>query len=342
MHFGRLLLYFGLLNLTFACKKAEPNYWQDEIISSLGNKYKMLHQQSIEELEKHLAIDSSDLSAHLGVAESNVMLFIFGHSPREQTIPQVRRALQSAYEIDSLDAEVQRMSGILSFLDWDWQNAPKAFQKAIRTNPTNLAARHWYALYLAAMGRMDESMAQSDTIMTMDPNEDYLIGRGSLLYFQHEFAPLRDLMLRTIARDSTLPWGYDWLGMAYNGLEDHQASIETYVQAFELSDGTVEVGAGLGHALGQGGEVIAARKMADYYAFRAKNDYLPPVQRSFIHLGLEEYDEALNLLEQAYDERSWFLIFIQIEPWYDPIRSQPRFRDLISKMKFPGQYRPTH
>ncbi|NND34172.1 MAG: hypothetical protein HKN76_16415 [Saprospiraceae bacterium] len=325
------LLFFFLVS----CGSADQEFWQEEIIESLGSKYRTSFQQNIEDFNARIRKDSQDVPAYLGIAESNIYLFIFGYVSRDRTVPEARMAFRHAYQIDSLSSEVHRMSGILSFLDWDWNSAPKAFIRAIETDPQNLSARHWYSLYLAAMGRFAEAMAQSDTIMTMDPNEDFLIGRGSLLYFQHQFEELKDLMLRTIPRDSTLPWGYDWLGMAYNGIEEHQASIDTYVKAFELSDGTVEVGAGLGHALGLGGRTHAAEAMAGYYTSRAQSDYLPPVQRSFIHLGIGEYDQALALLEQAFKEKSWFLIFIQIEPWYDPIRDQPRFQAILDKMNFP-------
>jgi len=102
-----------------------------------------------------------------------------------------------------------------------------------------------------------------------------------------------------------------------------------------VSDGTGEVGGGLGHALGLAGEYETAKQMADFYGMKSKEYYLPPVQRAFIHIGIGEYDEAIKLLEQAYNENSWFLAFIQIEPWYDPIRDDPRFEEIMGRMKFP-------
>lgn len=184
------------------------------------------------------------------------------------------------------------------------------------------------------MGDFESAMAQSDTIMTMDTAGDYLVGRGSLLYFQYRFEEMKPIMLENIHQHPEVPWGYDWLGMAYNGLGEHEEALNTYFKAFELSDGTVEVGAGLGHALGNARETKLAKQMADYYEIAAKNSYLPPVQRSFIHLGIGEYDKAIELLEQAYQEQSWFLIFIQIEHWYDPIRSDERFKEIMNKMNF--------
>ena len=196
---------------------------------------------------------------------------------------------------------------MLNFLNWKWNDAQAAFRQAIRADPGNLGARHWYSLWLAAMVRFDEAMAQHDTISTMDPAGHHLVGTSSILYFQHRFEEMKPLLVKSIAADTMVPWGYDWLGMAYNGLEEHDDAMETYFKAFELSDGTVEVGAGLGHALGLAGEYDLAKQMTDYYTLAAQDRYLYPVQRAFVHLGIAEHDEAIKLLEQAYNEQSWFI-----------------------------------
>jgi tetratricopeptide (TPR) repeat protein len=252
------------------------------------------------------------------------------------SVSKAKTAYKKALKLDSISSDVLKLSGILSFLDWQWEGSKVAFQKAIQKNPNNMSARHWYSLWLSAMGHFDEALAQSDTISSMDSAGDYLVGRASLLYFQYRFEEMKPLMMKNIEQNPEIPWGYDWLGMAYNGLDEHEDAIKTYFKAFELSDGTVEVGAGLGHALGHAGETELAKQMAEYYALAAKDNYLPPVQRSFIHLGIGEYEEAINLLEQAYTEQSWFLIFIQIEHWYDPIRKDIRFIDIMNKMGFPN------
>jgi tetratricopeptide (TPR) repeat protein len=188
------------------------------------------------------------------------------------------------------------------------------------------------------MDRIGEAMLQSDSIRTMDPEGNYLIGRGSLLYFARQNEKLKELMKQVIARDTSLAWGYDWLGMAYIELKEYENSLETYRKGFELSDGTMEVGAGYGHALGLAGEYKAARILADYYASIAKEKYLPPVQRAYIHIGIGEHDEAIRLLEQAFEEQSWFLIFMQVEPWLDPLRDDPRFTQIMNRMNFPFSF----
>lgn len=327
----------ALLLLTFlaiACQSRQKQELNQELLSSMGAKFKNEYTQAAQEFAAQIASDSTHVEAYLGLAEMNVILYIFGFSSREETIPIAKSAFQKAWKLDSLQSNVLTLSGMLSMLDWDWEKSKLDFQKAIKADPYNKKARHWYSLRLVAMGLFKEAMAQSDSIMTMDPGGDYLIGRGSLLYFERRNNELKDLMLETIELDPSVPWGYDWLGMAYIELKDYDNSITTYRKAFELADGTVEVGGGLGHALGLAGQYDLAKQMADYYTQAAQDHYLPPVQRAFIHIGIGEYDEAIQLLEQAYREHSWFLIFIQIEPWYDPIRKDQRFHDIIDRMEF--------
>ncbi|NND07983.1 MAG: tetratricopeptide repeat protein [Saprospiraceae bacterium] len=307
-----------------------------ELLSSMGSKFRLENEKIAQELHNKLKTDSVDVTAMLGLAEMNVFRYIFGLSSREETMPQALAATKQAWQIDSLSCKSITLNGIMHFLDWNWAEARRAFEMAINTDPLDPAVRHWYSLLLCATtGRFDLAMLQSDTIMELDPSGDYQIGRGSLLYFARRNTELRDLMLETIAQDPSVPWGYDWLGMAYIELEDYDKSIKTYEKAFTLSDGLVEVGGGLGHALGMAGMYKPAKFMADFYTDAAQEKYLPPVQRAFIHIGIGEHDQALDLLEQAYREKSWFIIFIQIEPWYDPIRQDPRFEALVQQMRFP-------
>ena len=227
----------------------------EDIMSSLGSKFRNQSLAAATQLRRQIEQDSTDVQSLLALAETNIFLYIFGFTSRDETLPEAERAFSRAKQLDSLSSRVYALSGKLSMLNWDWEQIAPAFQKALLADPHNLDARHWYSLYLSATNRFEEAMLHSDTIMNLDPSGDYLIGRGSLLYFQHRFEELKHLMFETIAADTLVPWGYDWLGMAYNGLGEHEDALSTYLKAFDLSDGTVEVGGGLGHALGDAGRI---------------------------------------------------------------------------------------
>ena len=330
-----LYIYGIVIILFFSCKSNSKYEINETILKSLGNKHKTEFTELGNSFAKEIALDSANLEAYLGLADAYILLYVFGYTPREIAIDKAQFAYNKAVRLNAAHSDVHKLDGILHMLDWNWEDSKTAFQKSIAANPNNLNARHWYSLWLSAMGEFKEAMEQSDLIMESDTLDNYLIGRSSLLYFQYRFEEMKPLTLKSIEKNPQEPWAYDWLGMAYNGLDEHEASLETYLKAFELSDGTVEVGGGLGHALGDAGETKLAKQMADFYTEAAKTNYLPPVQRSFIHISLKEFDEAIRLLEQAYDENSWFLIFIQVEHWYDPLRSDQRFIDIMEKMNFP-------
>ena len=329
-----LILMFSIL--LFSCEKKPDWKIDSEVMASLGEKHKMGFGMALEDQSSMFWDDTTNLNACLGAADMNIMLFIFGYSAREETIPSAKKYLGHAQGLDSANAKVVSLSGKLNFLDWNWEAARQDFLQAMEMDPDNLDNRHWYSLLLCTQKRFDEALEQHAIISEKDPDGQYLIGKSSMLYFARKNTEMRDMLIEVVNADPEVPWGYDWLGMAYIELKDYENSINTYFKAFELADGTVEVGAGLGHALGLGGETELAKEMADYYEERAKQDYVPQVQRAFIHIGIGEHEKALDLLEEAYREKSWFLAFMQAEPWLDPLRGEERFNEIMKNMNFPG------
>ncbi len=326
-----------LIVIALGCNPKKESQIDNTIMNALGNKHRQDWVDLAEAFKSQMANDSTNAEAFIGYAEAQIILYIFGFDAREETIPKAKKAFEHAWKLDSMNSASYKTLGMLEFLDWDWEASKMAFEKSIALNPKNMDARHWYSLWLSAMGDFDEAMAQSDTIMTIDTNNQYRIGRGSLLYFARRNEELRDLMLEEVEANPEQAWGYDWLGMAYIELENFEKSLATYYKAFNLADGLAEVGGGLGHALGLAGEQEEAKKLADFYAETAASGrYVPAVQRAFIHIGLGEYDEAIALLEQAYNENSWFIIFMQVEPWLDPLRDDPRFQEIMDRMEFPS------
>jgi tetratricopeptide (TPR) repeat protein len=318
-----------------SCQDRNEYQIDKKILASLGAKHKKEFQKIGAYYENILQNDPKDVEAMIGVAESEILVYAFGYVSNASVMTKVESYFEKAYKLDSLNSNVQKLKGVIHFIKKEWKKSEIAFKKSIEINPENLNSRHWYSLYLMAMKRVDESMEQSDVISEFDKDEKFLLARGSLYYFQYKFEEMKPLMYRAIENDPEIPWAYDWLGMAYNGLKEHDDAIKTYIKAFNLSDGTVEVGGGLGHALADAGEIELAKQMTSFYDETVKTQFLPPVQRAFIHIGLKEYDKAIQLLEQAYKEQSWFLLFMQMEHWYDPLKNDPRFNDIIKRMGYP-------
>lgn len=330
----KTVLLLTLIIALVACKPKSEYKLDYKLLNSLGSKYRMAHEKAIRDLTDQLKQDSTNLEAWIAKGELEIILFAYGYTPRKETIPIAKECLKQAQQINPDNTKTLELSGMLHLLDWDWEPSRRDLRASIAADSTNLNARHWYSLWLVTQGRIEEALIQHDTIQGMDVNENYLIGRGSIYYFLRDNERLKDLMIYTADKDPGAPWAYDWLGMAYIEMNDYERSLDTYFKAFELSDGLVEIGAGLGHALGEAGETKLAGEMADFYEEKAKTAYLPQMQRAFIHISIGENDKAIALLQEAYKQKSWFLTFMAVEPWLDPLRDDPRFRELKAMMKY--------
>lgn len=329
---------FLILSLLSGCNQTGKYQLPTEVINHRGSQFFIDYEAAIDSLKQSFQDDSSNVEALRLIAEFRIYQFIFGFEARTNLLPEAQLYFNKSKMLDSTSARFYGLSGKLNFLDWNWLKAKSDFEKSIKLNPNDPDVRHWYCLWLMAMKRTEEAMVHSDTVMMQDKSGNYLIARGSMFYFLEDFQQLEKLMIRAIEKDPQIPWSYDWLGMAYNGLQKHEKSIKTYIKAFEMSDGTVEVGGGLGHALGDAGEIELAKQLTNIYDSLSTNHYLPQVQRAFIHISINEKEKALELLEEAHEQKSWFLAFIQIEHWYNPIRKEKRFQDIIARMNFPDQH----
>ena len=300
-----------------------------------GKKLKELFTQETEYFKQMVAIRPNEVSGYVGLAESYINLWCYGFITGDDSLPQAREIIEQAMELNDTYGMMHAIAGVLKLSEWDWQGAEKAFRTAIELDSDNYKSRHWYALYLSAMGRHKAAIRESKISESLAPPSGSKIGYASILYFAHEFAQMVEVLEKAVIDEAEFASVYDWLGMAYVQLKQFDKSIEIYQKAVTLSDGLAEIKAGLGHAYGMAGKTAEARAVLDELLSLAEVYYVPPVQIAFVALGLEENQLAFDLLEKAYLQRSWELVFLRTEPWFDDYHSDPRFQDLIRRLNFP-------
>lgn len=301
-----------------------------------GGRFRVAFEHLADSFQTRIEQDPRDASAFAGLAEAQCTLWCFGFAPRALALPPARSAAQRALELDPRLAAAHTALGIVRLCDWDWTGAEQAFRKAVEIDPADPKAHHWYALFLAALGETDQALHHASQAERLAPESaGFKIGKGAVLYFGHRFEAMRDQMSQTVALAPDNAWAHDWLGMAYVQLQDCEKAVETYERAVDLSDRTAEVLAGLGHAYGICGLETKAREVVAELAAYAEKWYVPSVQRSYVHFGLGETDEGFALLERAFTEKSWELVFLREEPWFDAFRADARFKDLERRMRLP-------
>lgn len=314
----------------------EPNN-PTESLGYPGKEMRDGFVNSSKQIEAAIQAEPDEAAHYVGLADVQIFLWCYGFAPHAEVMPRCETAVRKALALNPNLAAAHTAMGIVLLGQRDWSTAEHHLRLATELEPHRPESRHWYALYLAAMNRHEEALKQSQKSYELDSSLGMTIARSSIFYFARDWQKMIELLEPVIAQDPKYGPAYDWLGMAYVQEEQFDKAIPTYLRAAELSDELAEVLGGLGHAYAVAGREQEARQVLGKLQQMSEHWHVPPVQVAFIHVGLGEKEQALNLLEQAFSERSWELVFMQTEAWLDDLRDEPKFTALVEKMSFPQQ-----
>jgi TolB-like protein/DNA-binding winged helix-turn-helix (wHTH) protein/Tfp pilus assembly protein PilF len=263
---------------------------------------------------------------------------IYGRLPASEAAPKAKAAAIRALEIDPSLAAAETSLATAKFnYDWDWAGAAEGFKKAIQLDPGYSTAYQRYSLYLSAMGKFDESLQQIKKARELEPLSTSInTSIGWRLYLAREYdraiAQLRD----TLEMDPASEWAHLNLGQAYEQKGQFGPAIEELQKALELSHSSPLTISALAHAQALSGNHAAANKLLAQLEALSKKQYVSPYYVAVVYLGLGKNEVAMNWLEKAYTDRSNGLVFLKVEPELDPLRANPRFVTLQSRLNFPN------
>ena len=259
-----------------------------------------------------------------------------GPSPRD-AIPKAKEAAKKALELDDTLAEAHASLAVVNaFYDWDWAAAESEFKRSIELKPNYALAHEYYGWYLAMIGRTNEGIAESERSVELDPlspeANSYL---GYVLWVAHRDSQAIEQLRKTTDLDPNYWFAYEVLGLAYERQGQFPEAIAEVQKAVRLAGTIAEPTFGLARVYAVSGNRAEAQKLLDTLKERSKETYVPAYAIALIHAGLGEKDQALASLERACQERSWYMIFLKVDPRLDSLRSDPRFQDLLRRMNFP-------
>jgi len=268
--------------------------------------------------------------AYAGLADSNLSLGTYW----VEAITEAKAAAMKALQIDDSLAEAHVAVGnIKLLLDWDWASADKEFKRAIQLAPGLALAHNQYGMYLAAMGRLDEAVAAVQRALELEPlspiiNSDlawYLLYSGKYDRAAEQFK-------KTLEIDTSYVSAHWGLGITYRQLGMFKEAITELNKALELSGASPVISGHVGYTYASSGDAVAARKVLEELNQLSKRRYVSSVGVALIHTGLGDKDRAFEALQRAYDEHDFSLVFLKIAPWFQSLRTDKRFRDLLSRM----------
>jgi len=291
--------------------------------------------KSIEYYQRALAKDRNYALAYAGLADSYSDLSDLFLPPR-QVMPQAKAAAVKALELDeSLAAAHNALCLINTNYDWKWQGAEKECQRAIQLDVNSADAHDNYANYLSDLGRWEKMGLEIHRAEELDPLSFRIYSDGALYYYQaRQYDDAVEQARKAIELEPDYFRAHTWLGLSYVQMGRLSEAVAETQKGAQLSDSPL-ARAVMGYAFAVAGRRSEARKIADELAAKRGQNYLCPFDIGTIHISLGEKDEAFRWLERAYDERSDCIAGLKVDPRLDPIRSEPRYQDLVRRVGFP-------
>jgi serine/threonine-protein kinase len=295
--------------------------------------------RSIAWFEQAIARSPDDPAIHAALADSHLLLAIYGSVPPGEAMPKVESAAERALALDPRSAEAHTALGcVRAFHDWNWGAAEAHFRLAVELKPTYPTAHQWRAMHLLVpLSRFDEAARALAVARELDPLSPAIItSLGVLAFFRRDYAAALSALGDVLDLDPEFAAAHHFLGLTHLQLANAAEAHARLERAVSLSGRSPETVAALGWADAKLGREGAARALLDELTRRAEHGYVSPVRLAQILLGVGDRAGALDQLEQAVDQRAADLVWIGIHPVYDGVRDEPRFQDALGQLGLAG------
>jgi len=302
------------------------SYWWNKLDSEGINK-------GIEYFQQALAKDPNYALAYSGLANCYSSAANFGFVPPKESFPKASEAALKALEIDDTIAEAHVSLGLIkTYYDWDWSGAEKEYRRAIELNSGDARARGIYGFTLAYLGRFAEADAEEKRALELDPvSAETNWNVGYVFALARHYDQAIDQQRKALELDPNFLPAHNQLGNAYIYNSMYKEGIAEFEKALAISPGNNAALSGLGYAYAVAGRKAEAQQVLHQMNELAKQKYVPAAYRARIYVGLGEKGGAFESLEKGYEEHS-LIGEIRLSPAFDPLRSDPRFADLLRRM----------
>jgi TolB-like protein/DNA-binding winged helix-turn-helix (wHTH) protein len=287
-----------------------------------------------EYFQQAIDADPSFAPAYLGKAQAYEGFY----RQSSGSLAITRKAAQRAVDLDpTLSNAWVELGDIQCLRDWDWRSAEQDYRRAISLNPNNAWAHHELGDFLSMMGRLDEALKEYQIAQERDPTQDYL---SLIIYLRGDHDHAIELLRKEIESHPDEGWSHwtlaQWL--AVKGI--HKESVQELEKALTLF-GFPEIAARVHRAFVISGFKAALQDAAKQLEhLQTQNKLFFPMTIAQLYAGIGDKDRAFYWLEQAYEHRDWIgggfgLEMVRLEPMLDPLRSDPRFEDLMRRVGLP-------
>jgi len=297
--------------------------------------------KAIEYYTEAIRKDPAYALAYTGLADAYCSLgfsFDVGSLPPNEAMPKAKAAALRALELDNSLSEAHTSLAMINLLfDWDWAHAEQEFRRAIELDPNNANAHHWYSHLLLPMGRVDESLAESQRALQNAPLDLIMnVHLGWHYLYTRQYKPAVDQLTKTLEMDPNYTVARRYLGLTYEQTGQHQEALKALQTALASVKQNSAIEAEVGHALAISNNKVEAQRVLDRLLALSKERFVSSYDIAHIYVGLGDHDKAFFWLEKALNERDDLLVYLNADPRMDPLHSDPRFSRLVQRIGLPN------
>ncbi|HEY6050123.1 MAG TPA: tetratricopeptide repeat protein, partial [Thermoanaerobaculia bacterium] len=292
-------------------------------------------RKGIEYFRRAIDADPGYAEAYVGIAHSYGVLGFHSIEPPGETFPKCKAAAKRALEIDPTLAEARApLAYALFYYDWNWPEALREIRRCMEEAPTDATAHNYYASFLTAISRFDESMSIWRRAQELDPLAPIIrAGPAWNLLLSRRYEEAIAAADKVLEVDPTFPVALGVIGLASSRLSRHEKAIQALKKAIEASSSTRYRG-DLAYVYAKAGRPDEARDALTELREFSKTRYVSPYYLAPAHAALGDFETAFARLEEAFAERSPGMTYLMIDPNLDDLRSDPRFGELLRRVGF--------
>jgi serine/threonine-protein kinase len=285
-------------------------------------------------LEQATRIDPAYAEAYAGLADCYNMLVNYSVLPPSETFPKATEAAEKALALDENLAEAHAARAFIYFMwEWNWAEAGREYRRAIDLKPNYGPARQWYSSLLAATGQSDEALVEAKQARELDPFSLIIASHPGWINYlsRNAEATVREAKQALKLDPSFFP-ARRYLALGYNLQGKYNDAVTEFQKALALSPGSTLAKSELGYAYARAGRREEALRMIDELQQSPGQRRASPFYLALVHVGLGENDRAIELLQNAYNERAERLVWLRTDARFDPLRQDPRFNEILVRM----------
>jgi TolB-like protein/Flp pilus assembly protein TadD len=292
--------------------------------------------KAIKLFQKSIDIDPTYAPPYAGLADCYELLGSAPYSTLKpsEAFPKAEAAARKALELDSTLAEAHVSLGYSQLVyEWNFSEARKEFEKALQLRPGYATAHQFYGYYLTTIGQLDEAIAERKKAVELDPINPLMNSALAEAYYHaRRFDITIEVSHKALELDPSYAVGLVNIGRAYEQMGMYPQAREAFQTILKVAPDDPAILALMGHEYAVSGDKVDAEKTLTKLTETSHRKYVPAVYFALVYIGLGRNDDAFRWLEKAYDERCEYLVYLGSEPLADPLRDDPRFARLLSRL----------